>query len=86
MYHFDFLCRYLVRNDCIPPLCDLLGAQDPRIILVALNGLDNILRSGKEEAKNTGVNQHAIAIEECKGKCSFFVFVNPILHDGWGYF
>ena len=60
--------RYLINNNCIFPLCDLLGAQDTRIITVALNGLENILRLGKLEMKETGINQYAILIEECKGE------------------
>ncbi|CAK8685961.1 importin subunit alpha-7-like [Clavelina lepadiformis] len=59
--------KYLINNNCIFPLCDLLGAQDTRIITVALNGLENILRLGKLEMKETGINQYAILIEECKG-------------------
>uniref|UniRef100_H2XPB4 Importin subunit alpha n=2 Tax=Ciona intestinalis TaxID=7719 RepID=H2XPB4_CIOIN len=59
--------RYLVNNNCIPPLCDLLGAQDARIILVALNGLDNILRLGKQEAQGSGANEFGNIVEECGG-------------------
>nr|CAB3260069.1 importin subunit alpha-7 [Phallusia mammillata] len=59
--------KYLVSIQCIDPLCDLLGAQDARIILVALNGLENILRLGKLEMQDSGVNQYAIMIESCRG-------------------
>ena len=49
---FDFLnehsgccyLRYLVQEGCIPPLCDLLGSSDAKIVPVALDALDNILK------------------------------------------
>lgn len=36
--------KYLVTQSCIKPLCDLLTCADPRIIVVALEGLENILK------------------------------------------
>jgi len=36
--------NYLVQNGCIPPLCDLLSSTDTRIVMVAMEGLENILR------------------------------------------
>lgn len=36
--------KYLVNQACIKPLCDLLTCADPRIIVVALEGLENILK------------------------------------------
>ena len=36
--------KYLVRAGCIKPLCDLLDCSDVRIITVALEGLENILK------------------------------------------
>lgn len=45
-----------------------MNANDPKIIQVALNGLDNILKLGAAEAKRTnGTNPYAIMIEECYG-------------------
>ncbi|KZC09861.1 PREDICTED: importin subunit alpha-7-like [Dufourea novaeangliae] len=58
---------YLVKEGCIPPLCDLLTVMDPKIIQVALNGLENILRLGEQDAIHSGINQYALAIEECYG-------------------
>jgi len=46
--------KYLVEQKCIKPLCDLLDAKDSRIITVALEGLENILRVGQEEAQKSG--------------------------------
>lgn len=38
--------KFLVDAGCIPPLCDLLTTFDPRVITVALEGLENILKVG----------------------------------------
>jgi HEAT repeat protein len=62
--------RFLVSQGCIKPLCDLLSCSDAKIIIVALEGLENILRVGesdKEIAGPTGINQFAQAIEEAEG-------------------
>jgi len=60
--------RYLVNQGCISPLCDLLTVMDAKIIQVALNGLENILRLGEQDAKASGtVNPYAVLIEECYG-------------------
>ncbi|KAF4533396.1 hypothetical protein B566_EDAN003689 [Ephemera danica] len=59
--------HYLVEQNCIPPLCDLLTVQDAKIVQVALNGLENILRLGEQDTKGTGVNPYAVLIEECYG-------------------
>ncbi|XP_044761473.1 importin subunit alpha-7 isoform X2 [Coccinella septempunctata] len=60
--------RYLVDQGCIGPLCDLLTILDTKIVQVALNGLENILRLGEQDAKNhMGQNPYAVLIEECYG-------------------
>jgi len=60
--------RYLVSQGCIKPLCDLLSSSDARIITVALEGLENILRVGEKDARGTGgVNVYAQYIEEAEG-------------------
>lgn len=60
--------RYLIQLGCIKPFCELLTLMDPKIIQVALNALENILKLGEEESKQTGsVNQYAVVIEECCG-------------------
>lgn len=51
---------------CIPPLCDLLTVADPKIVQVALNGLENILKAGDQ--RNIKPNPYAVAIEECYGE------------------
>jgi len=60
--------RYLVAQGAIKPLCDLLKSMDNKLILVALDGLENILKVGEmDKEQNNGVNQYAVFIEEAGG-------------------
>lgn len=66
--------RYLVQMGAIKPLCDLLGCPDNKIIQVALDGLENILKIGemdKEAQTSQGgeatINRYALFIEEFGG-------------------
>jgi importin subunit alpha-1 len=62
--------RYLVTQGCIKPLCDLLTMMDNKIIQVALDGLDNILKIGEIDKQAAGpgaVNQYALYVEEAGG-------------------
>ena len=62
--------RYLVSQGCIKPLCDLVQMMDNKIIQVALDGRDNILKVGemdKQAQGPGGVNQYAIFVEEAGG-------------------
>lgn len=60
--------RYLVSQGCIKPLCDLLKSTDNKIIQVALDGLENILKVGEnDKEQNNGVNQYALFVEEAGG-------------------
>jgi importin subunit alpha-1 len=68
--------RYLVQCGCIKPLCDLLACPDNKIIQVALDGLENILKVGEmdkeagnqaEEGQSQPVNNYALYIEEVGG-------------------
>lgn len=53
----------------IKPLCELLTVMDSKIVQVALSGLENILRVGKQDAfQNDGINQFAVMVEEAYGK------------------
>ena len=64
-----FFYRYLVIQGCIRPLCDLLDCQDPRIITVCLEGLENILTAGeaKKIAGVTDVNIYVSQIDDVGG-------------------
>lgn len=66
--------RYLVAQGCIRPLCDLLACPDNKIIQVALDGLENILKVGEMDkeaadahATEAQVNRYALFIEEAGG-------------------
>ncbi|KAK9455050.1 armadillo-type protein [Dipodascopsis uninucleata] len=61
--------RYLVGQGCIKPLCDLLTCMDNKIIQVALDGLENILKVGEQDKEQSGsnVNAYALYIEEAGG-------------------
>ncbi|TAQ83822.1 hypothetical protein B7494_g7857 [Chlorociboria aeruginascens] len=64
--------RYLVNQGCITPLCDLLACPDNKIIQVALDGLENILKVGEMDKDAAGdgtesINRYALYIEECHG-------------------
>lgn len=64
--------RYLAEQGCIPPLCELLTVMDAKIVQVALNGLENILRLGEQDAAHhNGVNPYCVLIEQCYGKSMF---------------
>ncbi|GFP79123.1 importin subunit alpha-1a [Phtheirospermum japonicum] len=62
--------KYLVSQQCIKPLCDLLVCPDPRIVTVCLEGLENILKVGEAE-KSMGltddVNLYAQMIDDAEG-------------------
>lgn len=62
--------QYLVEQGCIPPLCDLLEpSQEARIILVALDAIENILEVGEAMIVNDPdhINRYALFIEEAGG-------------------
>uniref|UniRef100_A0A8C6T1V7 Importin subunit alpha n=1 Tax=Neogobius melanostomus TaxID=47308 RepID=A0A8C6T1V7_9GOBI len=60
--------RHLVELGSVKPLCDLLTLMDSKIVQVALNGLENILRLGELEAKRGGgINPYCAPIEEAYG-------------------
>mmetsp|Transcript_9497 Transcript_9497/g.11680 ORF Transcript_9497/g.11680 Transcript_9497/m.11680 type:complete len:477 (+) Transcript_9497:42-1472(+) len=60
--------KFLVSQACIPPLCELLSVADVKIIVVALEALENILKIGEAEAKAThSHNLMATHIAEADG-------------------
>jgi len=61
--------KYLVTHGCVRPLCDLLGCPDAKVITVALEGLENILRTGLAEATAMGAaNPYAARVDEAGGR------------------
>lgn len=61
--------KYLVQQGCIEPLCNLLSVHDTRIVSVALEGLENILRVGEneKEATHAEYNEFARLVEAAGG-------------------
>lgn len=47
-------------------MCELLTYTESKVVQVALNGLENILKVG--EMHNVKPNPYAVLIEECYGK------------------
>ena len=48
----------------------MLTVQDPKIVLVTLEGLENILKVGQQDmGRNDGVNPFSVLIEEAYGVC-----------------
>jgi importin subunit alpha-6/7 len=69
-------CRMFVQHNAVPPMCELLGSTDARILQVALTGLENILRVGHAKLDDQGLNPNALLIEHCYGDFAvFFGFV-----------
>lgn len=59
--------RYMITQNCLQPLCDLIGCADARIIVVALEALENLLKVGAVDEQKYGVNKVANFIEEYGG-------------------
>ena len=59
--------NFLVEQGCVPPLCDLLEVRDAKIVTVALEGLENILKIGDGMKDNNGENPHANTVELANG-------------------
>jgi len=60
--------KFLVQQGCIRPLCDLLTVNDSKIVTIALEALENILKVGEADAKESGThNQMATLIAEAEG-------------------
>lgn len=63
--------KYLVAQGCIKPLCQFLEhcQEEPRLALVVLDGLANVLQVGQTEVLNSPdtANPYAIFVEEAGG-------------------
>jgi len=60
---------YLVESGCIKPLVDLLSVSDSKIVGVALEALENILKVGKDRQLETGMaeNPYGAKVEQADG-------------------
>jgi importin subunit alpha-1 len=59
----------MVEQGCIPPLCDLFSSVDGKIITVALEGVENLLKAGRRLQARHSLerNPFAAAVEACSG-------------------
>jgi hypothetical protein len=57
---------YLAQQGIIPPLCRLLQLSDVKVVAVALEGLQNILRTGKSISEDV-LNRIITNISDCGG-------------------
>jgi len=57
--------QHLVECGLIPPLCEMLSAAEPKIVTVALEGLENILRAGARI--HAEINPYAVMVFEADG-------------------
>ena len=60
-------CRYLVTQGCIKPLCNLLMCNDPRLVTMALEGIENVLKAGEREATGQAPTSYTTFIYEAEG-------------------
>lgn len=58
---------YLVKQDCIQPMVDLLDSSDARIVTVMLDGLENILEMGNQTTTRDFPNEYVHLIEQAGG-------------------
>lgn len=53
---------------CIKPLCDLLTCHDPRLVTVALEGIENVLKAGEVESQqSSSTNPYTTFVDEAEG-------------------
>ncbi|EKX35427.1 hypothetical protein GUITHDRAFT_79857 [Guillardia theta CCMP2712] len=63
----DYQIQYLVEKQAIPSLVNLLDKPDVRIVSVALEGIENILKCGQRNLTQEGTNPFAQLLEVCGG-------------------
>uniref|UniRef100_A0A7S0I2R3 Importin subunit alpha n=1 Tax=Hanusia phi TaxID=3032 RepID=A0A7S0I2R3_9CRYP len=63
----DLQIHYLVEKQAIPSLVNLLDKPDVRIVSVALEGIENILKCGQRNLTQEGTNPFAQLLEVCGG-------------------
>merc|ERR1712203_211452 len=61
--------EYLVECGCIKPMVELLSVSDAKIIGVALEAIENILKVGKQKQQEQGLadNPFAMLVEQADG-------------------
>ena len=63
----DLQIKFLVDSGCVPPLVNLLDKPDVRIVSVALEGIENILKCGQRNQNADGTNPFVAVVEMCGG-------------------
>ena len=63
----DLQITFLVDSGCVPPLVNLLDKPDVRIVSVALEGIENILKCGQRNLNRDGTNPFVGVVERCCG-------------------
>ncbi|KAL6558745.1 hypothetical protein OROMI_019095 [Orobanche minor] len=63
----DQITRIALVENCILHLCDLLDCQDPEILEVCLEALENIVKVGETQKKTYGENIFAMLIDSAGG-------------------
>ena len=63
------MLRYLVQCGAINHLVQIMEFSNPKTIRVALEGLENILKTGQDAVGHNGLttNPYVQYVEECKG-------------------
>jgi len=59
--------KYLAQQGCIKPLCDLLTCNDPRLVTVALEGIENVLKAGHDISMGVQTNPYTTFVDEAEG-------------------
>jgi len=63
----DVQIKWLVDNGCVSPLVNLLDKPDVRIVSVALEGIENILKCGQRNLNAEGTNPFVAVVEMAQG-------------------
>jgi len=63
----DVQIKFLVDAGCVPPLVNLLDKPDVRLVSVALEGIENILKCGQRNQHVDGTNPFVAVVEMCGG-------------------
>lgn len=61
--------EYLVECGCIKPMCDLLTSSDGKMVGVALDAIENILRVGQQKQQENGLPENPVValVEQAEG-------------------
>jgi importin subunit alpha-1 len=63
----DVQIKFLVDHGCVPILVNLLDKPDVRLVSVALEGIENILKCGQRNQHVDGTNPFVAAVKMCGG-------------------